>query len=79
MDRIYNYLEKKENDSQNGGNGNKIRMDHNKTRYQYGNSECGVYSLNFILRMLRGDSFQSIMEERISDTSVNECRKEYFA
>ena len=27
----------------------KILIEHNSTRHQYENSECGVYSINFIL------------------------------
>lgn len=59
--------------------GNKnIKVDYNKIRHQFGNSECGVYSLNFIKRMLRGDSFEKICESKTSDSKINKCRNVYF-
>jgi hypothetical protein len=56
----------------------KLDIRHNKTRHQRGNSECGVYSINFILRNLKGDTFDKIVGTRISDDNVNKCRKVYF-
>lgn len=47
--------------------------------HQQGGSECGVYSISFILRLLKGESFDSINEKRISDEKVNQCRNVYFA
>lgn len=55
-----------------------VIVDHNKIRHQYGNSECGVYSINFIKRMLRGDSFKEICESKTTDTKINKCRNVYF-
>lgn len=52
--------------------------DHNKIRHQYEGSECGVYSINFILRMLRGDSFESICKSKVPDKKINQCRIVYF-
>ena len=51
---------------------------HNKKRHQFGNSECGVYSINFILRLLKGESFENITGNRTTDNAVNKCRKVYF-
>jgi len=53
-------------------------MNYNKTQHQFENSECGVYSINFILRMLRGDSFEEICESKIPDKKINKCRNVYF-
>lgn len=59
--------------------GNKnIDVDYNKIQHQFENSECGVYSINFILRMLRGDDFKTICESKTSDTKMNKCRRIYF-
>lgn len=55
-----------------------IDANHNKIRHQYGGSECGVYSINFILRLLRGDSFKDICASKIPDKKINKCRKVYF-
>lgn len=50
----------------------------NKKRHQYKNSECGVYSLHFIIRLLEGEGFDDINKERITDTEVNRYRDIYF-
>ena len=52
--------------------------DHNKLRHQYEGSECGVYSINFIIRMLRGESFEDISKKRLPDETINKCRNTYF-
>ena len=51
---------------------------YNKTQHQKGNSECGVYSINFILRLLKGKTFEHITRKRLSDNQVNKCRIKYF-
>jgi len=50
----------------------------NTLQHQFGGSECGVYSINFIIRTLRGDDFDTIHNIRIPDKEINICRKEYF-
>lgn len=50
----------------------------NKTQHQFGGSECGIYSLNFIIRLLRGEEFNQINKSRITDKEINGCRKIYF-
>lgn len=51
---------------------------YNKTQHQKGNSECGVYSINFILRLLKGKTFDHITRKRLTDNQVNKCRIKYF-
>lgn len=51
----------------------------NNTQHQFGGSECGVYSMNFLIRLLRGDSFDVIHIYRITDKEINTCRKIYFS
>lgn len=51
---------------------------YNKIQHQKGNSECGVYSINFILRLLKGKTFDHITRKRVSDEKVNKCRMIYF-
>ena len=70
MRRIHNFCK---NQLQIGGG----EINHNTVRAQYSNSECGVYSINFILRMLSGDSFHTICNDKISDDKINQCRKIY--
>jgi len=55
-----------------------LDIDYNKVRHQFKNSECGVYSINFILRLLDGQSFKHISLNKTYDDKMNENRKEYF-
>lgn len=70
MGKIKNFLEK--------CNHKNIDIRHNKTQHQKGNSECGVYSINFILRLLKGKTFDHITRKRLTDEKVNKCRNIYF-
>ena len=51
---------------------------YNKARHQYGGSECGVYSMNFIIRMLEGDTIEDIAKSYTTDDEINKFRKIYF-
>jgi len=53
-------------------------IQYNQTRHQFKNSECGVYSVNFILRLLKGETFNQICHNVTTDDQINECRKVYF-
>ena len=57
---------------------NGIDIRYNYIQHQQENSECGVYSINFILRILKGESFDNIIQNITSDEEVNKCRKVYF-
>jgi hypothetical protein len=70
MNRIKDYLETCNIDN--------IDMRHNPTQHQKGNSECGVYSINFILRLLKGKTFDHLIQKRLTDEKVNKCRFRYF-
>jgi hypothetical protein len=56
----------------------KLNVEYNHNRHQFKNSECGVYSLNFILRLLNGESFENITKNGLLDDDVNLCRDVYF-
>ena len=47
----------------------------NKKKHQYGGSECGVYSMNFILERLSGVSMYEISNMKIPDEGMNHLRK----
>ncbi len=70
MNRIKDYL--------NSVGIEKPDIRYNKTQHQRGNSECGVFSINFILRLLKGKSFDHITRKRLTDEQVNKCRNIYF-
>ena len=51
---------------------------YNSKQHQFNNSECGVYSINFIVRLVSGESFDEITNNITKDPKMNECRKSYF-
>ena len=48
---------------------------YNDKRKQYGNSECGMYSMYFLIKRLLGDSMYKISQEKITDRKMNNLRK----
>lgn len=50
----------------------------NKVQQQYKDTECGVYSINFIIRLLEGETFDHISHNITKDDKMNENRKTYF-
>jgi hypothetical protein len=51
---------------------------YNNIQHQFKNSECGVYSINFIIRLVKGETFDSIINNITKDEKMNECRQTYF-
>lgn len=51
---------------------------HNTKKYQTDNSECGVYSCNFIIRRLAGESFDEVIKNPLKFKEINSCRNTYF-
>jgi hypothetical protein len=51
---------------------------YNKKQHQFKNSECGVYSMNFLIRLLNGETFNNITENITADKEMNICRNVYF-
>jgi len=64
--------------SNGGSQHNMIRIDYNNIQHQQKNTECGVYSMNFLIRMARGDDFHTLCEKIVRDDKMNKCRKVYF-
>ena len=50
----------------------------NKRRHQFSESECGMYSLYFIIQMLKGTTFKKFTSKRIRDKYMIKLRKIYF-
>jgi hypothetical protein len=48
---------------------------YNDKRHQYGGSECGVYSMNFILERLHGTTMYDISQMDIPDEKMNYLRQ----
>lgn len=51
----------------------------NTTPYQKDSSECGIYSCNFIIRMLNGESFEDVINGALEYEQINSCRNKYFS
>jgi hypothetical protein len=51
---------------------------YNNIRFQYGDSECGVFSLHFITELLDGKTFEEVLSNRITDKRVNEKRNIFY-
>lgn len=55
-----------------------FRYNCNRTRHQYNNSECGVYSIYFIIQLLEKKKTFNDLQSRIPDEFVNSKRKYFF-
>ena len=49
-------------------------IDYNRNRHQYKNSECGVYSLHFIIKLLEGKTFDELNKNKIPDDKMTKFR-----
>lgn len=76
--RIRKLMRRVANFCQNDLKIKKIDARYNKERAQYGGSECGVYSMNFIIRLIKGNSFDEICSDKTPDKVINKCRNVYF-
>jgi hypothetical protein len=77
-DHLEQDLRRSASQSQHGGRNLPVRVDYNRNRWQYRDSECGVYSLFFILNMLKHNNFDKVVNQKVTDEQVNECRRVYF-
>ena len=55
-----------------------VTIDWNKKKHQFGGSECGVYSMNFIIESIKGNKLSEIENKTISDYSVNVLRNYFY-
>jgi hypothetical protein len=51
---------------------------YNDKRHQYGGSECGMYSINFILERLYGNTMYDISTRVITDKAMNDLREKIY-
>ena len=77
---INNVIEKLEGGGSNSQIKNLSKFDirFNNIQHQFKNSECGVYSINFIIRLAKGESFDNITNNITNDDEMNLCREVYF-
>lgn len=50
----------------------------NKIRHQYGGSECGVFSMFFIVQRLHDKSFEDICNQKPTDELMNQLRLHFY-
>ena len=70
---ILNLCVKKKNEYEN-----EFNIKYNDKQIQKESSECGVFSINFILRLLNGETFDDYINNAPNDNKVNKCRNLYF-
>jgi hypothetical protein len=58
--------------------GSKPKIHINSKSYQTDSSECGVYSCNFIIRLLAGETYESVIDRPLTFKEINSCRNVYF-
>lgn len=56
----------------------KFTININTHRHQYANTECGVYSMYFIVQSLKGKGFQEIVSQTILDEEMHGYRNVFF-
>lgn len=73
---IYDIKNKKK--SELLGELSKFDIRFNNIQHQFKNTECGVYSINFIIRLTNGETFDNITKNITDDIEMNNCRDKYF-
>ena len=58
---------------------NTCELGFNARRFQYGDSECGMFSMYFLICMIHGISFKNFCKDSINDNFMLELRKILFA
>lgn len=55
------------------------QLGYNARRFQYGGSECGMFSIYFLICMIHGISFEDFCKDAVHDRSMLELRKVLFS
>jgi hypothetical protein len=55
------------------------KLGYNARRFQYGHSECGMFSLYFIICMISGISFQDFCKDSVNDKFMLQLRQILFS
>jgi hypothetical protein len=73
-----NYLEREDKYTKLANELKKFDIRYNTIQHQLNNSECGVYSMNFVIRLALGETFDEITTNITKDPEMNNCRSIYF-
>ncbi len=76
--QIKKFAKKVQKQSLKLGNKKEYKLIENKRRHQFSESECGMYSLYFLIQMLKGTTFKKFTSKRIKDKYMMKLRKIYF-
>lgn len=57
----------------------KMKLAYNARRFQFSDSECGMYCLYFIIRMLAGDAFRPFCRKAPTDQFMLQLRSKLFS
>ena len=55
-----------------------FRTFYNDRKFQYQNTECGIYSIHFIEQFLNGKTYDEIINKHILDEEMSENRTKYY-
>ena len=55
-----------------------FRTFYNNRKFQLKNTECGIYSMNFIEEILNGKSYDQFISNIIRDDAMYENRNKYY-
>jgi len=55
-----------------------MKLKYNSVRHQYKNSECGIYCINFIVKLLEGRTFEKHCNKKTNDDDMFKNRKLFF-
>ena len=69
---IHNFMLKIQNDLKKVGK--KMKIEYNNKRHQYGGSECGIFSMNFLINSIKGKSIKQISSMKLTDKKMLEMR-----
>ena len=58
--------------------GKDLSININKIRHQYKESECGMYSIHFIIHMLESGDFETISSNKIDDDIMLNNEKLFY-
>jgi hypothetical protein len=58
--------------------GIKLERNVNDVRHQYKNTECGIYSIYFIISLLEGKNVRNVYNKIMDDDKIWKKRKEFF-
>jgi hypothetical protein len=56
-----------------------LRLNYNARRFQHGNSECGMYSMYFLINMIEGVRFKQFVKRPVRDDQMLRLRNWIFS